>query len=332
MLSAITTAGFILDGVCTEIRGYLISILEGEREDDSFFGYIYTLDEGDDPLLEKNWIKANPGLGSSKMLSYMRDMARKARALPSALANFKTKDLNIWCNSAEGWIDIQVWDLGKKKFCKELLAGRKCFGGLDLGSTRDLTAFALVFPPLEKAGQWYVLVKTWCPRARVIAQADDAAPYSRWEQQGWLTVTEGDVADYKPVRQAIREAVKTYDLEMLGFDKWNAQEVSNDMIDEGVPMVEIPQMTGGMYPGSKLLEMIVYSKRLRHNGNPVLRWAAGNVSLLYDSNGNFRPDKKKSKLKGRIDPLVATVIAMSTFAIGHTNTDISAFIEEPIIG
>lgn len=317
LLSAITTAGFILDGVCTEIRNYLISVLEGKREDDSFFGYVYTLDEGDDPLLEKNWIKANPGLGSSKMLSYMRDMARKARALPSALANFKTKDLNIWCNSADGWIDLQVWDLGKKKFCKELLAGRKCFGGLDLGSTRDLTAFALVFPPVEPGGEWHVLVQTWCPRAKVEAQIDDAAPYSRWESDGWLTVTEGDVADYKPVREAIREACSTYDVELIGFDKWNAQEVSNDMIEEEIPMVEIPQLTGGMYPGSKLLEMIVYGKRLRHNGNPVLRWAAGNVALLYDSNGNFRPDKKKSKQKGRIDPLVATVIALSSFAIDH---------------
>lgn len=320
LLSAITTAGFILDGVCTEIRGYLISILEGRRQDDSFFGYVYTLNEGDDPLLEKNWIKANPGLGSSKMLSYMRDMARKAQALPSALANFKTKDLNIWCNTAEGWIDLQVWDLGKKKFCKELLAGRKCFGGLDLGSTRDLTAFSLVFPPLDPGGEWYVLVQTWCPRARVDAQADDAAPYSRWESEGWLSVTEGDVADYKPVREAIREACSTYDVELIGFDKWNAQEVSNDMIEEEIPMVEIPQLTGGMYPGSKLLEMIVYGKRLRHNGNPVLRWAAGNVALLYDSNGNFRPDKKKSKQNGRIDPLVASVIALSAYSLEHEDT------------
>lgn len=311
LLSAITTAGFILDGICTEVRGYLVSVLEGKRKDDDFFGYIYTLDEGDDPFTERNWIKANPGLGSSKTIDYMRGQARKAKALPSALANFRTKDLNIWCNDAEGWIDLDVWDKGGKKFCKELLAGRECYGGLDLASTRDLTAFALVFPPADQLGDWYVLVQTWCPRAKVEAQADDAAPYDRWEKEGWLTVTEGDVADYLPVSEAVMAACQIYDVREIGFDRWNAQQLSNELMEKDLPMVEVPQNTGGMYPGTKKLEELIYSKRLRHGANPVLRSAVGNVSLLYDSNENFRPDKKRSKQKGRIDPAVATIIALS---------------------
>ena len=332
LLSAITTAGFILDGICMEIRNYLISVLKGDREDDSFFGYVYTLDEGDDPFLEKNWYKANPGLGKSKNLSYMRDMARKARALPSALANFKTKDLNIWCNTADGWFDMEVWDKGSKKFCKELLNGRTCYGGLDLASTRDLTAFSLIFPPTEPSGDWYVLVKTWCPRAKVLNEADDKAPYSTSEQEGWLEVTEGDVTDYKPVRKAILEAKGKYNLVMVGFDLWNAQEVSNDMLEQDVDMVQIQQNTQGMYPGSKLIEMLVYSKKFRHGGNRILRMAAANVALLYDSNGNFRPDKKNAKNKGRIDPLVATVIAFSTFASVTKPEDLNEFLNSPIIG
>ena len=311
LLSAITTAGFILDGICTEIRGYLVSILEGRRKDDDFFGYIYTLDDGDDPFKEENWIKANPGIGSSKSIDYMQSMARKAKALPSALTNFKTKDLNIWCNDSEGWIDIDVWDKGNKKFCKELLAGRECYGGLDLASTRDLTAFALVFPPKENGGDWYVLVQTWCPRARVEAQADDAAPYDRWEATGWLSVTEGNVTDYAPVREAVTAACHTYDVREVGFDRWNAQQLSNELLENDVPLVEVPQNTGGMYPGSKKLEELIYSKRFRHGGNPVLRYAVGNVALLHDTNDNFRPDKKRSKPNGRIDPVVATVMALS---------------------
>lgn len=330
LLSAITTAGFILDGICTEVRGYLVSVLEGRRDDDDFFGYIYTLDEGDDPFAEKNWIKANPGLGSSKTIDYMRGMARKAKALPTALANFKTKDLNIWCNDAEGWIDLDVWDKGGKKFCKELLAGRECYGGLDLASTRDLTAFALVFPPKEAGGDWYVLVKTWCPRAKVIAQADDAAPYDRWEKEGWLTVTEGDVTDYAPVREAIFEACRTYDVREIGFDRWNAQQLSNELIEQDVPLVEVPQNTGGMYPGSKKLEELIYAKRIRHAANPALRSAVGNVSLLYDSNENFRPDKKRSKPKGRIDPAVATVMALSRAVSYVEDSPIDDFINAPI--
>jgi phage terminase large subunit-like protein len=331
LLSAITTAGYILDGICTQIRGYLVSVLEGTRKDDSFFGYIYTIDEGDDPFDKRSWHKANPGLGMSKMVSYMEDQARKARALPSAKANFLTKDLNCWVNDAEGWFDLAVWDKGAKKFCADLLKGRECYGGLDLASTRDLTAFALVFPPAEEGGQWYLLVQTWCPSAKIAAQADDAADYAAWSRAGWLTETPGDVTDYAPIRQAVIDACAMYDVREIGFDRWNGQQLSNELMEAGVPLVEVPQNTGGMYPGSKALEALVYSKRLRHGGNPVLRYAAGNVSLLYDSNDNFRPDKKRSKPNGRIDPIVATVIALSRATVHHEES-IDNFLSNPVIG
>lgn len=332
LLSAITTAGFILDGICTEVRSYLISVLEGRRKDDDFFGYVYTLDEGDDPHNEKNWIKANPGLGCSKAIDYMRGMSRKAKALPSALANFKTKDLNIWCNDAEGWLDIDVWDKGGKKFSREQLAGRECYGGLDLASTRDLTAFSLVFPPADQGGEWVVMVWTWCPEAKIADQADDAAPYDRWKTEGWITATPGDVTDYAPVRETILEACRTYTVMEIGFDRWNAQQLSNELMEADVPLVEVPQNTGGMYPGSRKLEELIYARRLRHGANPVLRWAAGNVSLLHDSNDNFRPDKKRSKPKGRIDPIVATVMALSRAVNYVEDAPIDDFINAPISG
>lgn len=327
--SAITTAGFILEGVCMNVRTYLVQILEGLREDDGFFGYVYTLDEGDDPFDERNWPKANPGLGRSKMWEYMRGVARKAAALPSALANFKTKDLNIWCNSADGWLDMGIWDKGKKKFDPLSLRGRRCFGGMDLSATRDLTALSLVFPPDEDAGDldWHVLVWVFCPRATVVERSkDDAASYSLWERQGFLTVTDGDVTDYEPMRKLIVSLPNVYDLVELAFDKWNATHLVNQLGDAGIPLVEVPQNTGGMHPGSKLLEELVYSRRLRHGGNPVLRWAASNTALLFDSNGNFRPDKKKSNINGRIDPLVATVMALSRASV-HTQYDLSNFLE-----
>jgi phage terminase large subunit-like protein len=313
LMSAITTAGFILDGICMEIRRYLISVLEGTRDDDSFFGYIYTLDEDDDVFDERNWCKANPGLGRSKTLTYMQTMARKAAALPSALANFKTKDLNIWCNDAEGWFDISVWDKGERvRFTAEALKGRRCYGGLDLASTRDLTAFALVFPPEHDGQPWAVLVWHWCPQAKVdFQEADDAANYKAWSQAGWLTPTDGNVTDYAPVKAMVLQALQDFDVAEIGFDKWNAQQLANELLDADVPLVEVPQNTGGMYPGSKKLEELVYSEQLAHGGNPVLRYCAQNVALLHDSNGNFRPDKKRSNLSGRIDGIVATVMALS---------------------
>lgn len=323
MLSAITTAGFILDGVCTEVRRYLVNVLENQRQDDSFFGYVYTLDADDDPFDERVWIKANPGLGLSKQLTYMRSQARKAAALPSAQANFKTKDLNLWVNDAEGWLDINVWDKsGGGKFKADysdvlpMLKGRRCFGGLDLASNRDLTALSLVFPPddpSEPGAVWYVLVWHFCPEAKVSAAAeiDDLARYRDWADAGWLLATEGDVTDYRPVREKILWARDEFDLVELGYDRWNAQQLANELMDADVPMVEIIQNTGGMYPGAKKLEALVYSGCLAHGHNPVLRYCAQNVSLLWDSNDNFRPDKKKSKANGRIDGIVATTMALS---------------------
>lgn len=310
LLSAITTAGFILDGVCMEQRNYLVEILEGRQQDDSYFGYIYSIDAADDPLDERNWIKANPGLGKSKTLQYMRAMARQASRLPSALVNFLTKDLNVWCNSAAGWFDINVWDKGNKPFDPATLRGRKCWGGLDLASTKDLTAYALVFPPDSAGEPWHVICWVWCPQNKIDTQEkDDVAPYQRWQKEEWLTGTEGDVTDYEPVKDVIRQSFLDYDIQDIGFDRWNALHVTNDLQEHIDKFVEIPQNTQGMYPGSKKLEELVYGKRLQHGGNPVLRHCAQNVALLFDTNGNFRPDKKRAK--GRIDAIVATVMALS---------------------
>lgn len=319
LMSAITTAGFILDGICVEMENYLVSVLEGRRDDDALFGYCYDLDVDDDPFDERVWPKANPGLGMSKTWEYMRTQARKAKALPSALVNFLTKDLNRWVNSADGWLDISVWDKGGKvPFTPALMArlkGRRCYGGLDLAATLDLTAFALVFPPDDDDGEWYVVVQHWCPQAKVDTQEhDDAAPYKRWQAEGWLTATEGNVTDYAPVKAAVLQARQDYDLVEIGFDVWNARQLINELMELELPMVEVPQNTGGMYPGSKALEVLVYANKLQHGGNPVLRWCASNVALLFDTNGNFRPDKKKSKLNGRIDGIVATVIALTRAA------------------
>lgn len=312
LLSAITTAGYILDGICTELLTYLTQILKGEIEDDDFFGYFYSPDAGDDPYSLETWRKANPGLGTIKRISYMQAQARKAAQLPSARANFLTKDLNIFVGGAEGWFDMRVWDKGGAYFDAEALRGRRCYAGLDLSSTTDLVALALAFPPDDDDGDWHALVRFWAPREKIDEhEGDDRAPYRRWESEGWITATPGNVTDYEPVREAVRQACGLYAVEEVGFDRWNALQLCTALLDDGVPMVEVPQNTAGMYPGAKQLEQLVYSGRLRHGGNPVLRYCVDNTALLMDTNNNFRPDKRRSRQSGRIDGTVALVMALS---------------------
>lgn len=326
LINAITTAGFILDGICVEIRTYLTKVLKGEVIDDQFFGVIYTLDEGDDPFDPFNWSKANPSLGSAKTISYMEAQAAKAKVMPSARANFMTKDLNIFVGDSLSWFDLTVWDRGGRKFDPDMLKGRRCFGGLDLAATRDLTAFCLLFPPPDgdEAGDWFALVWTWCPQAKVDdAEQDNGSDYRRWAKQHWLSVTDGDVTDYAPVKAVILQALLDYEVVEIAFDTWNSTHIANELIERDAPMVKLPQNFGGLSPGSKLLERLVYSKRFQHGGNPVLRWCAGNVTLLIDSNENCKPDKKRSQ--GRIDPIVALCMA-ATRALVHM--DQSSIYEE----
>lgn len=330
LINAITTAGFILDGICVEIRTYLVKVLRGEVIDDRMFGVIYTIDEGDDPYNPDTWVKANPSLGSAKTYTYMQEQASQAKVLPSARAGFLTKDLNVFVGDALSWFDMTVWDKGGKKFDRDMLKGRTCYGGLDLASTRDITAFVLLFPPPDgdEDGDWYVLAWCWVPEAKLKADAsaqggekakvDAGADYKTWSKKGWLTVTEGDVTDYGPVRKTILQAMEDYDVQEIAFDTWNSTHIANELLEKDAPMVKLPQNFGGLSPGAKHIERLVYSKRLRHAANPLLRWCAGNVTLLIDSNENIKPDKKRSQ--GRIDPVVAMCMA-ATRAMVHLDSE-----------
>lgn len=322
LINAITTAGFILDGICVEIRTYLVKVLRGEVVDDRMFGVIYTVDEGDDPYDPDTWVKANPSLGSAKTYTYMQEQATRAKVLPSARANFMTKDLNVFVGDALSWFDMTVWDKGGKKFDWEMLRGRRCFGGLDLASTRDLSAYSLLFPPLEgdEDGEWYLLVWCWVPEAKLQGDQDSGSSYAEWARRGHLFVTDGDITDYRPIYDHMMWTQEVFDIVECGFDRHNANWLEGALIEADFPLVKIPQNIVGLSPGAKLVERLVYGKRLRHGGHPVLRWCAGNTALMVDSNENIKPDKKRSQ--GRIDPIVSTTIAATRAVVYLDETSI----------
>ena len=311
MLTAITTAGFNQHGICYEQRQMLADILEGRAANDSVGGVIYTLDEGDDWTDERVWIKANPNLGVSVRLGYLRDQVANAKMVIAQQVNVLTKHFNVWCQQDDRWLDlVKVWDPCAAPFDIEALEGRVCYGGLDLSTETDLTAFVLVFEPTPEDPHVYVVPFFFVPVENIEHRAKvDRVPYPKWVQEGFLEATPGNVVDYERVRAVINECAAKYDLRDIGYDPWNASHLVTQLTGDGRSMVKLGQNLGNLSAPTKRVEGLLLSELLRHGGHPVLRWCAGNVALLRDSNGNYRPHKGKSR--ERIDGIAALINAIN---------------------
>jgi phage terminase large subunit-like protein len=303
----ITTAGFDKTGFCYQLRGYAIKVLEGEHEDDSFFAIIYTLDEGDDWLDEANWVKANPNLGISVSLENLRDACRKAREIPSSKVNFLTKHLNLWTDAAEVWVDIEKFDACKASFTLDDLSGFEIFGGLDLANVSDISALVAL---ARKDGKVWVKPFFYLPEE--VAQErwkKNQIPYPQWAAQGYITLTPGNICDYNFIKADIhrlRELLRILD---IGYDRWNASQLVIDLTEDGAPMTEVGQGVKSMNPAMREFERLYLSGDLVWDGNPVLRWMAGNLMIAMDPAGNMKPDRKNSRQK--IDGMAALFDAIA---------------------
>ena len=163
LLFEITTAGYDRHSICFEHHDYAIKLLEGTLQDDSWFAFIASADEGDDWTDPEVWRKANPSFGLSVKEDDLARKAEKAIALPGAQNAFRRMHLNEWTEQAERWIDMAAWDACDAPVDLEQLRGRPCFGGLDLSTTTDITALAWVFPPEDDDGLWHVLSRYFVP-------------------------------------------------------------------------------------------------------------------------------------------------------------------------
>ena len=310
LMFGITTAGFNQASFCYERRRYTTQVLDGIIEDDSHFGIIFTLDEGDDEWDEANWIKANPNLGVSVDVDDLREQARKAKELASALTSFLTKRLNIWTRAAEHFIHPDKWRACGGAFDVAELDGRTCFAGLDLSNTLDITALVLVFPPTEEDPYFRVLPRFWVPETAMHERSRrDQVPYDAWVRDGWITAIPGDVIDYEWVYRQIDEDAQRYDLREIGFDRWGAAAIYLWMANRGLTVVQIGQGYASMSAPMKEVEKLIVAGHLAHGDNPVLTWMAYNMVAMRDAAGNVKPDKKNSGEK--IDGMVAMIMGVA---------------------
>jgi phage terminase large subunit-like protein len=307
---AITTAGFDQSGICFEVRTYSVEVLEGRIQDDSWFAYIATLDEGDDWKDESCWIKANPNLGVSVSVHELRNLAEKAKRLPAAQNNLQTKRFNVWTQQADRWIDLDLWDENAGLVVEENLVGRACYGGLDLASVSDIVAWLMVFPGDKDPEELDVLARFWCPESRVYADDNKYRDqYQAWVKQGFLTATPGNATDYAFVKKQIMDDASKFGLVDSNVDRlFQAHEISTNLTNEGLVVIGMGQGFTSMAAPMQECERRLLVHKIHHGGNPVLRWMAGNVSVKRDPAGNLKPDKATSQ--GKIDGIVSLVMAL----------------------
>ena len=311
----ITTAGTDRNSIAFELHQKSLDILEGRRIDPTFYPVVYSLPDDADWKDEANWYKANPSLGITVDIERMRDAFREALQNPADEMTFRWLRLNQWVKSTVRWMPMDKWDLCGKDFDIQALEGRKCYGGLDLSSTSDITAFCLVFPPEDEDEGYYVLPYFWIPEDNIpIRVRHDHVPYDVWERAGEFEVTEGNVIHYAEIEKFIERLNERFNIAEIAFDRWGATQMVQDLEGMGFTVIPFGQGFRDMSPPTKELMKLVLEGRINHGGNPVLRWMADNAVARTDPAGNIKLDKQKSTEK--IDGMIALIMALDR-AIRH---------------
>lgn len=313
----ITTAGSDPVSPCGEQHDYACKVLEGVFDDMSaqtFFACIAHADPEDDWQLESTWRKANPHYGISVKPDDIRKLAEKAKAIPSAAAEFQQKRLCWWVNASNPCLSIDGWRKGQSDWDPDEMLHEPCFAGIDLASKIDLMALSLLFPPTIGRAKWRLLQYLWTPEDTLKDRAHrDRAPYDIWVEQGWLRTIPGSLMDQNVIRDILRVERERFDIERLGFDPWHVDQLISDLItkdgfDENVALA-VPQTYAGLSSAEARFQAEVLSGNVDARRCPVTAWAVSNVVDQQDGKGNIFFTKKRSR--GRIDPVKSATTAMA---------------------
>ena len=317
----ITTAGNDTKSICYEIHQKAKDIIEGRKIDHTFYPVIYGAEESDDWTDPKVWKKANPSLGITVGIDKVKDACESAKQNPGEENSFRQLRLNQWVKQAVRWMPMDKWDKCEFAVSEDNLEGRVCYGGLDLSSTTDITAFVLVFPPEDENDKYIILPYFWIPEDNLdLRVRRDQVPYDVWERQGFLQTTEGNVVHYGYIEKFIESLGERFNIREIAFDRWGAVQMVQNLEGMGFTVVPFGQGFKDMSPPTKELMKLVLEQRIAHGGHPVLHWMMDNIFIRTDPAGNIKPDKEKSTEK--IDGAVATIMALDrAIRCGNENVE-----------
>ena len=325
----ITTAGTDRHSVCFEQHQKAEDILCGRKADPTFYPVIYGAEDDADWTSEEVWYRANPSLGHTIDIGKVRNACMSARDNPAEENIFRQLRLNQWVKQSTRWMQMEKWDACAFPVDEGELLGRECYGGLDLSSSIDITAFVLVFPPRDDTEKYVFLPYFWIPEENMVRRVRrDHVPYDVWEKQGFLETTEGDVIHYGFIESFIEDLGKRFHIKEIAFDRWGAVQMVQNLEGLGFTVVPFGQGFKDMSPPTKRLMELVLERNVAHGGHPVLRWMMDNIFVRTDPAGNIKPDKEKSTEK--IDGAVAAIMALDR-AIRHGGSTGSVYDERGIL-
>ena len=305
----ITTAGTDTHSICYETHQKALDILEGRKIDPTFYPVIYGAADNEDWTDPKVWKKANPSLGETIGMDKVIAACESARQNPGEENAFRQLRLNQWVKQAVRWMPMEKWDACASLINEDDLEGRVCYGGLDLSSTTDITAFVLVFPPTNEDDRYILLPYFWVPEDTLdLRVRRDHVPYDVWERQGFLMTTEGNVVHYGFIEKYIERLGEKFNIREIAFDRWGAIQMVQNLEGMGFTVVPFGQGFKDMSPPTKELMKLVLEKKVAHGGHPVLRWMMDNIYIRTDPAGNIKADKEKSTEK--IDGAIAAIMGL----------------------
>ena len=308
LMFLITTATSNSSGVGKTLWDYTRKLLEGAFSDVRWFGVVWEKGPDDDPWDPEVWRKVNPGWGTSVQPAGFEAIARQAKQNAGQQAAFLQKHLNIFAGTEDALFSLKAWiDCTDTSQELEDFKGRRAFLGLDLAARVDLAALAIVIPG-EEGAPTRVFCKLYIPQEAVFSERHPQYPI--WVESGHLTMTPGATLDFGVVRDDVETFLELLDVRVLAYDPWGATQISNDIGDKWpeLTLVEFRQTTANFTEPTRILEGMIESKGIRHDGNPVLTWNIGNVVGSYDRTGAVFP--KKARTGSKIDGAVATIMAL----------------------
>lgn len=323
LMLTITTAGTVLDGICTDLYKNGMRVLDPDDDivQDNYFYAIYQIDQNDDWTDQENWYKANPDLGKRPKLGYMRERFKEAEMSTEEKANFLTKHCNIFVSGSDKWLDMDDVKANRDETLNlDDFKHKTLYVAIDRSRVLDITSFTLLFP--SDNGGCDLFFKNFLPRETMESSGDYLkSVYKKAESEGDLELLSTSTVRDEPIKAYIDWLVEEFpNLQMIGYDPWHMREIAEDMEETGVPMVSVSQGTGNMSEPAKKLEGLIKERLIRYDSR-MFEFACSCAVASITKKNNMEITRENPKLD-KIDPVISTIIALSCATLISVDTNI----------